>query len=299
MSLTQPELDEVCLAIQGFVDKELSFHQAEIILKQVRYTVDDLDKIISWMRISLLLDINSLNLLWNSAGTTMFVELIAKGYASFPEYINLLNHKIRHEPGSFSPEMLVAIELKAFACKQSIRDLRMRQLSRKADFLIEQPTEVNRDVESLKKRVADYGFPGELNELLSKIDEGLRTNQDGFDEAGTLKHIRTFAEELHKRCVTTLREKCPETQFKVGNPNSEDRTPLDKHQHVIEFLERHGVLTDKMKKLSEALYGILSNEGVHAITARREYVRLCRNMVIEYALVLFHEMDRRIHSPAS
>ena len=63
---------------------------------------------------------------------------------------------------------------------------------------------------------------------------------------------------------------------------------------VLDFLERHGVLTDKMKELSKALYGVLSNEGVHAITSRRDYVRLFRNMVIEYAIVLFHELDRRI-----
>jgi hypothetical protein len=38
----------------------------------------------------------------------------------------------------------------------------------------------------------------------------------------------------------------------------------------------------------------LSNEGVHAIKSEREYVRLCRNMVAEFALVLFFELERRL-----
>jgi hypothetical protein len=54
------------------------------------------------------------------------------------------------------------------------------------------------------------------------------------------------------------------------------------------------VLTDKMFEFGKALYGVLSNEGVHAIKSTREYVRLCRNMTAEYALVLFFELERRL-----
>ena len=62
---------------------------------------------------------------------------------------------------------------------------------------------------------------------------------------------------------------------------------------MIDYLQRKEVLTNKMQALGRALYGVLSNEGVHAIKAEREYVRLCRNMVTEYALVLFYELERR------
>jgi hypothetical protein len=48
------------------------------------------------------------------------------------------------------------------------------------------------------------------------------------------------------------------------------------------------------KALGRALYGVLSEEGVHALRADPEYVRLCRNMIAEYALVLFFELERRL-----
>jgi hypothetical protein len=38
--------------------------------------------------------------------------------------------------------------------------------------------------------------------------------------------------------------------------------------------------------------GFFSEEGAHALKSDREYVRLCRNMIAEYALILFFELDR-------
>ena len=62
----------------------------------------------------------------------------------------------------------------------------------------------------------------------------------------------------------------------------------------LDFLKRKAVLTEKMFDLGKALYGVLSNQGVHAIKSEHEYVRLCRNMVAEYALVLFFELERTL-----
>jgi hypothetical protein len=73
-----------------------------------------------------------------------------------------------------------------------------------------------------------------------------------------------------------------------------DGADLTKCQQAIDYLERRGVLTDRMKALGRALYGVLSEEGVHALKADPEYVRLCRNMIAEYALVLFFELERRL-----
>jgi hypothetical protein len=297
MPLQKDELDEVAQAIEGFARGVCSFEESLAILHQYQYSAEEIRKVLDWMGLNGFLNDDSLNLIWTVVGAGAFVQIAINGYSVVPGVVTLLSSKLIDEPESFTPEMLNAINTSIWACRPLVKEAQLKRLQRKAALMIRQPAEVNRDSASVKTRVNDFGFPSELNELLTKVDYELGTNQDGFDEAGTLKHVRTFVEELHKRCAITLRERCPETQNKVGNPNSEDKTPLDKHQGVLDFLERHGVLTNKMKKLSEALYGILSNEGVHAITARREYVRLCRNMVIEYALVLFHEMDRRIQSP--
>jgi hypothetical protein len=150
--------------------------------------------------------------------------------------------------------------------------------------LLEVPRELNADVVTAKQRVSEYSFNPDLNALLDKVEEGLGSG-DPFDHKSLLTHLRTFFERLHAQCAEKLREKKPETT---------DGTDPTKCQQVIDYLQRKDVLTDKMQALGRALYGVLSNEGVHAIKSEREYVRLCRNMVAEYALVLFFELERRI-----
>src|SRR5262249_41310714 len=147
--------------------------------------------------------------------------------------------------------------------------------------------ELSSDVEEVKKHVSSYRFNPELNEILNKVEEGMHARGDAFDQAATLKHLRTFYEKLHEQASQTLRERKPETV---------DGTDLTKCGQAIDYLHRKKVLTDKMKDLAKSLYGVLSNEGVHAIKSKREYVRLCRNMVAEYSIVLFHELERRLAS---
>ena len=153
-----------------------------------------------------------------------------------------------------------------------------------AQVLRRQPRELNADVERVKQRVSYYEFNPELNELLEKVEADLGTG-DRFDHKAVLAHLRTFFEKLHELCGLQLQKVKPETT---------ERTDLGKCGQAIDYLERQGVLTEKMKALGRALYGVLSNEGVHAISSESEYVRLCRNMVAEYALVLFFELDRRL-----
>ena len=136
----------------------------------------------------------------------------------------------------------------------------------------------------VKRRVSEYNFGEELNSLLDKVEASLDTG-DNFDQAAMLKHLRTFFEHLHQQAGQRLRKDLPETI---------DETPLTKCGQAIEYLQRKDVLTEKMQSLGKAIYGVLSNEGVHAIKSEREYVRLCRNMVAEYALVLFFELERRL-----
>lgn len=100
-----------------------------------------------------------------------------------------------------------------------------------------------------------------------------------------MKHLRTFFERLHEQVAIKLHAEKPETR---------DGTDLLKCQQIIDHLERQDVLTTKTKALGRALYSILSEEGVHALESTREYVRLCRNMVAEYGLILFYELERRL-----
>ena len=60
-------------------------------------------------------------------------------------------------------------------------------------------------------------------------------------------------------------------------------------------------MTEKLRALAKSLYGILSDGGYgcHALKATRDYTRLCRNMVVEYAVTLFFELERRLAEPGN
>lgn len=161
-----------------------------------------------------------------------------------------------------------------------------------AERLTADPLEISDDFNSLQKSICDYGFSSELNEVLGEIDRELATTGSAFDQVGTMQHIRSFFEKLHFDIGQELRRQKPSTI---------DGTPLAKCGQAIDFLCRKGVITEKVEALGKSLYGILSDGdfGCHAIKATRDYTRLCRNIVVEYAVTLFFELERRLAEPGS
>lgn len=195
--------------------------------------------------------------------------------------------KLDHAFHEFSEEELISLGI--HYCEkplyQAVLNARSRRLIPIADQLLRNPVELNHDLSEVKKRVSEYDFTPELNAVLDKVEMGLADGGDEFDQAALLKHLRTFFEKLHEQVSEKLRSKMPETV---------DGTNLASRGQALDFLCRKGVLTEKMRDFGKALYGVLSNEGVHAFKTEREYVRLCRNMIAEYALVLFFELERRL-----
>jgi len=167
-----------------------------------------------------------------------------------------------------------------------VKKAQARKLIPIADLLLRNSPDLNRDIAEVKERVSAYHFTDDLNEVLDKVEDGLATGGDQYDQAAMLKHLRTFYEELHEQVGLKLRaEKVPAVV---------DGADLTQCRQAIDYLERRGVLTERMKALGRALYGVLSEEGVHALKSDPEYVRLCRNIIAEYALVLFFELERRL-----
>jgi hypothetical protein len=113
---------------------------------------------------------------------------------------------------------------------------------------------------------------------------------DKFDQVSTLRHLRTFFERLHNQVATTVRTQKPEVR---------DNTPINICGRCIDFLKEAGVLPAHLHSLAKSIYSVLSSEGGHAIKSEREYVRLCRNMVAEYALILFFELVRSSDSSSA
>jgi hypothetical protein len=229
-----------------------------------------------------------LDLYWRIFGPRESVSMFCLN--DIPLVETYLTAKLRDALDEFSDEDLNVFIRVTYdkSIHAEVKKAQARKLIPIADLLIRNPTDLNRDIADVKKRVSAYQFTDDLNQVLDKVEDGLAAGGDQYDQAAMLKHLRTFYEKLHEQVGLKLRAE--------KGPVALDAADLTKCQQAIDYLERHGVLTDKMKALGRALYGVLSEEGVHALKADPEYVRLCRNMIAEYALVLFFELERRLQA---
>ncbi len=60
----------------------------------------------------------------------------------------------------------------------------------------------------------------------------------------------------------------------------------------LAYLAQNSVLSKAEELFAVGLFRLMSDEGVHALIAEREYARLARNMVIEYALLFLKKVDK-------
>jgi len=228
-----------------------------------------------------------LDLYWRLFGPSASVNM----YCIFelPLVESFLTAKLRYALNEFTDEDLTAFARQCWGkpMHRLVQKAQARKLVPIADLLIRNPPDLNRDIAAVKRRVSAYNFSPDLNEVLDKVEDALAEGGDKYDQAAMLKHLRTFYEKLHEQVAEKLRAE------KIGPKDASD---LTKCQQAIDYLERHGVLTDKMKALGRSLYGVLSEEGVHSLKADPEYVRFCRNWIAEYALVLFFELERRLRA---
>ncbi len=52
------------------------------------------------------------------------------------------------------------------------------------------------------------------------------------------------------------------------------------------LLYKQGVITEKEKRFLDDLYHLISGDGTHNLSTKKEYVRLYMNITIEYSLFL-------------
>jgi hypothetical protein len=279
LSITADQLLTVCRAVPDYALRLLAVSRA-----QLTHTAGPYRAQIARM---------VMTVEWELRGPTEYMKENHLGVSDESQFI--LNRLTNH-PEEFTRDDLQAL-LKQFG--RAEHPLRLAALNVLAQHVVTfaervtaEPPGLSRDIESLKKSIREYGFSPELNEVLEKVDQELEKSADAFDQLATMKHIRSFFEKLHESIAKALQAAKP----MVGNG-----TPLDKCQQAIDYLERKNVITEKIKNLGRCLYGILSDGdfGVHALKASRDYTRLCRNMVVEYAVTLFFELDRRLAEPGN
>jgi hypothetical protein len=181
---------------------------------------------------------------------------------------------------------LAESEAKAKEIKASIEGI--REECRKAryyylkDALLQETP--NLEIESDKTKVIGFldslGFDPLLTASLARAEELYRASSDAFDLKECLGHIRSFYEHMNRDAGQALAK-------------SLGTTIVDEWDPTLTFFKNNRFLSPQQDKFARGLYTLLSDEGVHALIAEREFARLLRNMVIEYGLMFLTMLEKK------
>jgi len=138
--------------------------------------------------------------------------------------------------------------------------------------------EINQDKDAVQSYLQRLGF---TETLAASVDEAERLYRDGstFNLKASMGHLRSFLEGLHKEAFPALQAK-----FGGNVPGTWGAG--------LTYLRDHEVLSPAEEKFAASVYTIISDEAVHPLVAEREYARLFRNVIIEYALLLLAKLAK-------
>lgn len=154
-----------------------------------------------------------------------------------------------------------------------------RYLYLKSSLLEGLNLEVNQDKESVDTYLQTLGFSPTLIECLNHADRLYREAGDSFSLKSSMGHLRSFLERLHAEAL-------PNLKAKVAAPVPE------KWGETLVYLQNADVLSKAEEGFVASLYTLISDEAVHPLIAEREYARLARNVVIEYALLFLRKLEK-------
>jgi hypothetical protein len=60
----------------------------------------------------------------------------------------------------------------------------------------------------------------------------------------------------------------------------------------LTYLRVNDFLSKQEEQFVAGLYVVISDEGIHPLIAKKEYARLARNVVIEYALLFLRKLEQ-------
>lgn len=153
----------------------------------------------------------------------------------------------------------------------------------KSELEAEVIPEINADKEKVIEKINQFGFSEELSGALNKIDEYYRdTTSDEFDWAMANGLIREVLTQFLKASSGKI---CSKTGDKITR---KDESEL---QSLKSYLKKH-LLDDKEIRLINVFIDITNSEGAHALITEREYLRLCKNMIIELSLLIMRKTER-------
>jgi hypothetical protein len=137
--------------------------------------------------------------------------------------------------------------------------------------------EISHDKDAVRSYLQGLGFPETLARSLDEAERLYHDNGSEFNLKASMGHLRSFLEGFHREILPAAHARfggvCPK-RWGGG----------------LLYLRASGVLSQAEEAFASSLYTLISDEGVHPLVAEREYARLFRNVVIEYALLLLSKL---------
>lgn len=140
--------------------------------------------------------------------------------------------------------------------------------------------EIEADKEAVLGFLEKLGFSATMVQSLNVAERYYHDTATPFDLKNCLGIIRSFYEHLHIDAGQAISK-------------TENASVVDEWDPSITFLKNRGHITPQQEKFARGLYALLSDEGVHALVAEREFARLLRNMVIEYGVMFLGILDKK------
>jgi len=137
--------------------------------------------------------------------------------------------------------------------------------------------EINIDKQALVSRMEELGFRREIVEAFQELDRKLYAAGKPLDFKAAMELTRTIFEEIVEDAA---KEVATITKRPVPPPGAKDFQPWK------QLLTNAGVLTAEEGELFQKLYNYLSNVGAHRLGSTPEHVKVSKNTVIEWGLLL-------------
>jgi hypothetical protein len=137
--------------------------------------------------------------------------------------------------------------------------------------------EINTDQEALISRMEEISFRRDIVEAFHDLDRRIMAAGKPLDFKGCIDIIRTIFEEI----VEDAARKAA-ALTKVTEPSGK----LKDFQPWKDLLVTAKVLTAEEAELFQKMYNYFSNVGTHRLGSEREHVRVAKNTVIEWGLLL-------------
>jgi hypothetical protein len=148
--------------------------------------------------------------------------------------------------------------------------------------------ELNADKELLVSRMEELGFRREIVTSLGALDRKLYAAGTPLDFKGCMDLLRTIFEEIVEDAGQRAATKVGETP---PAPGGRDFAPWK------QLLLKCGVLTADEAELFQKLYNYVSNTGTHRLGSAPEQVRISKNTVVEFGVLLVGRVQQLLGSP--